>query len=402
MHRLALSMIVKNESHIILECLNSVYKQIDYWVIVDTGSTDGTQDIIQNFFKEKNIPGELIQSDWKGFGPSRTEALNYVKGKAVYAFMIDADDYLQGSFVLPDNNDIDSYALRLGREEFSWWRNQIFKVDSDWQYLGILHEYAHCKGKEQPLIMKLEGNYRVVARTMGARNLNVTPIEKYSKDAETLEEALKTEPDNSRYQFYLGQSYFDSQQWEKAIVAYMRRVEMGGWAEEVYYSLYRIAVAKAMLERPWGEVLEAFLMSFNARPIRAEPLYHIAQVYRTKLNMPATAFLFAKAAAEMPFPANDILFVPDAVYNFAALDEVAATAFYAGHPQIGYNACQILLKQNKIPKSEIPRIQNNLKQYEQILANLQQQQQQHQQKMEMYSKVEQKEPPKKKKFKERK
>jgi hypothetical protein len=157
-----------------------------------------------------------------------------------------------------------------------------------------------------------------------------------------------------------------------------------------------------MLERPWGEVLEAFLMSFNARPIRAEPLYHIAQVYRTKLNMPATAFLFAKAAAEMPFPANDILFVPDAVYNFAALDEVAATAFYAGHPQIGYNACQILLKQNKIPKSEIPRIQNNLKQYEQILANLQQQQQQHQQKMEMYSKVEQKEPPKKKKFKERK
>ena len=54
MPKLTLSMIVKNESHIILECLNSLYKEIDYWVIVDTGSTDNTKEIITNFFKEKN------------------------------------------------------------------------------------------------------------------------------------------------------------------------------------------------------------------------------------------------------------------------------------------------------------------------------------------------------------
>ena len=57
MHRLSLTMIVKDETHVILECLESVYKYIDYWVIIDTGSTDGTQDMITNFFKEKNIPG---------------------------------------------------------------------------------------------------------------------------------------------------------------------------------------------------------------------------------------------------------------------------------------------------------------------------------------------------------
>jgi len=56
---LTLCMIVKNESHIILECLNSVYKYIDYWVICDTGSTDNTKEIITNFFKEKGIPGEI-------------------------------------------------------------------------------------------------------------------------------------------------------------------------------------------------------------------------------------------------------------------------------------------------------------------------------------------------------
>jgi len=402
MHRLSLAMIVKNESHVILECLNSVYKMIDYWVVVDTGSTDGTQDIIKNFFAEKGIPGELHQQEWKGFGKSRTEALDLCKGKAEYAYMIDADDYVQGEFKLPPGNQIDSFALRLGREEFSWWRNQIFKVDSDWEYVGILHEYAHCRGKEQPLIMKLEGNYRVVARTVGARNVGITAIEKYSKDAETLEKALIDEPDNIRYIFYLGQSYFDSQQWEKAVEAYMRRAEKGGWGEEVYYSLYRIAVAKAMLNRPWGEIMEAFLLAYNSRPIRAEPLYHIAQIYRTKFNLPAVAYMFAKAASEIPFPKDDILFVPDMIYNYAILDELAATAHAVGQFDLGYETCKKLLVENKVPKSEISRIQSNMQQYMHILEQIQRQQTAFQIKMKENNIPINENNIKKKKFKERK
>lgn len=370
MHRLSLAMIVKNESHIIHECLETVYKFIDYWVIVDTGSTDGTQDIIKKFFAEKGIPGELHQSEWKGFGPSRTEALDLCKGKAEYAYMIDADDYIVGELKLPPGNEVDSYAIRLGREEFSWWRNQIFKVDAEWEYVGVLHEYARCRAKPQPMIAKLEGNYRVVARTMGARNVGITPVQKYSKDAEILESALIDEPDNIRYMFYLGQSYFDSQQWEKAIGAYERRVAAGGWGEEVFYSLYRIAICKAMLDRNWHEIEQAFLAAYNYRPIRAEPLYHIAQVYRTKFNMPAVAFLYAKAALDIPFPHGEILFVPDAIYNYAILDEVAATAYAANQPYIGYAACKKLLTDGKIPKSEFERINANMAQYENIIGQI--------------------------------
>ena len=45
---LCLCMIVKNEAPVIRRCLDSVRSLIDYWVIVDTGSTDGTQDIVCN------------------------------------------------------------------------------------------------------------------------------------------------------------------------------------------------------------------------------------------------------------------------------------------------------------------------------------------------------------------
>jgi len=370
---ITLCMIVKNESHIIHECLNSVYKYLDYWVICDTGSTDGTQDIIKKFFEEKGIPGELHQHEWKGFGHNRTEAFRACEGKADYAFVIDADDYIEGTIPFnKENMEADCYALRMGRPDFSWWRNQVFKLDAKWKYVGVLHEYAMCE-KQNPTTDRLVGNYRVVARTMGARNLNITPIEKYKKDAELLEMALLDEPDNTRYHFYLAQSYFDSQQWQKAEEQYARRASMGGWQEEVYYSIYRMALCKAMQEKPWPEIQQAFLDAYNYRPCRAEPLYHIAQVYRQKFNMPILAYMFARAAADIPFPQNDILFVADAIYKYAVWDEIAATAYYAGYPVVGYDACVKLLKENNIPKSEIQRIQSNLESYKKVLEQIEKQ-----------------------------
>ena len=368
-------MIVKNETHIIRECLESVAPYIDYWIISDTGSTDGTQDLIKQFFADKGIPGELYQDEWKGFGHNRTLALRHCDGKADYAWVIDADDKIEGKFVFPSNPEADAYVIRMGRPEFSWWRTQIFKVDSKWEYRGILHEYPACTGKEQPLLMKLEGEYYLNARTMGARNLGITPIEKYSRDAEMLEKALIDEPNNTRYMFYLGQSYFDSQQWEKAIDAYSKRAAAGGWAEEVYYSLYRIAICRAMLDKPWPEIQASFLDAYNFRPIRAEPLYHIAQVLRQKFQQPAAAYIFARAASEIPLPKDDILFVANAIYDYAILDELGACAFYANKPEIGYLACKKLLEDGKIPQSEVPRIQQNYNQYREIMEQIAKQRQ---------------------------
>jgi glycosyltransferase involved in cell wall biosynthesis len=370
MSTVCLSMIVKNETHIIHECLESVYKHIDYWVIVDTGSTDGTQELIKQFFADKGIPGELHERPWVGFGHNRTEALGLCDGKADYAWMIDADDRILGEFKYPHGKNLtaDGYALKCSRDNCIWWRNQIFKTGIGWKYVGVLHEYAHCD--KQPLIQeKIEGNYGLEARTLGHRNVNVTPIEKYSKDAETLLEALKTEPTNSRYQFYLAQSYFDSQQWDKATEAYYKRVEMGGWEEECYYSLFRVALIAIAQEKPWDEIQRKLLDAYDYRPCRAEPLHMIARALRG-MNRTRAAYLFAKEAAQLPHPQQDILFIDTNVYKWMALDELAATAFYVHDYKLGYAACTKLLQENLLPSSEVQRVRTNLEAYSQKIREM--------------------------------
>ena len=215
---ITLCMIVKNETHIIKDCLNSMLPYIDRYDITDTGSTDGTPELIKEFFDEHGVEGEVYLSDWKGFGDhggkvgSRTESLRNCEGKADYAWVIDADDFVTGDFKFPEGMDKDSYSLRIGREDFTWWRTQIFKVDMGWKYVGVLHEYAECGLKNPPETERVFGEYHISARTEGARNVGITTEEKYTKDAEDLANALLDEPDNARYQFYLAQSYFDSQQ----------------------------------------------------------------------------------------------------------------------------------------------------------------------------------------------
>ena len=62
---IVLSMIVKNESHVIRQTLENLSKHIDYYVINDTGSTDNTKEIIKEYFDSVNIPGEIIDHEFR-------------------------------------------------------------------------------------------------------------------------------------------------------------------------------------------------------------------------------------------------------------------------------------------------------------------------------------------------
>ena len=408
---LGLCMIVKNEEHVIERCLESIHKYIGYWVICDTGSTDKTKEVIEAFFEKKGIPGEVVDIPWEGFGASRTKALECAKGKMKYAWMIDADDSVEGTPKLPNfSNPVDGYSLKIKRGDFTWWRNHIFRLESNWRYEGVLHEYATCDAGAAMVCLPMNGNYHIEARTEGGRNIDVTPQEKYLKDAEVIMDALTNEksphyePENSRYIFYLAQSYFDAGEYELAKEWYIQRAKAGGWEEEVFYSMYRVGICNVILERPWQEIQDAFMQAWSYRPCRIEPLWQISRLYRQNGN-PRLAYLFANQGMGIPFPEQDILFLAHDIWDWQILDEVAATAYYVHEFEKGLAASNMLLKNPNFPKEHHERTLTNIKLYQEALANKQKAIQEREERLKGhsdYGATSKKRPERKKSFKKRK
>lgn len=308
---ICLNMIVKNESHIILETLENIYKYIDYWVICDTGSDDNTKEIIENFFKEKNIKGELYISEWKNFAYNRTEAFKKAYKKTDYIWVIDADDIIVGEFKYPDSMNLDAYELKYGNNNFEYIRMQIFNNKLEWIYRGVLHEYPQCISKENPSRAKIKGNYYIDSRRLGDRNKDP---EKYLKDASILIKAIEEKQDpelEGRYYFYAAQSYKDYGDMEKTIKYYKKRIEYGGWIEELYISYLEIGLAMIKLNENKNLIVETFLNGFRIIPDRTESLYYLCNYYY-KLNDLINAYKIGKILLNIK-PKEYLLFVRESI-----------------------------------------------------------------------------------------
>jgi hypothetical protein len=225
---------------------------------------------------------------------------------------------------------------------------------------------------------KLEGDYAWEVRTEGCRSRSVSnDIEKYTKDYYILKGYLEKDPNQPRKQFYAAQSAFDARMFEIAEKEYLKRIEQGGWHEEVFFSWMRVGMCREFQGKPVEQIADAFMMAFETAPNRVEPLYHLSCIYR-KYNRPRNAFLIAHLGAHIPVPQNDILFVDNANYLWGIFDEIGTTAFYAGMPQLGMQCCQKLLNEPYLPAEHRERVQNNMniymKAFQQFQVNLEQQQ----------------------------
>ena len=350
-----LNMIVKNESNIIKRCFDSAKRFIDYWVIVDTGSTDGTQDIIKNYMKENGIQGELHERPWVGFAHNRNEALELARGKTDYIMFMDADEIAVANenYELPDLvADRYFFSRRPRGGEFMFVRDTIIKSDLRVRYEGVIHEAIVCDKPYQVTVI----NDVVLEYTFdGSRNEN--PLEKYKHDAELLEKELEKDPENTRNTFYLGQSYRDAGMPDKALEMYTKREKMGGWPEEVWYAKFQIGVMKERLGRELDEIVNAYLAAYQFRPSRSEPLCELARCCRER-NQHNLAYMFSNFARTIPIT-NDILFVDVGVYNWRSFDELGLALFNIQRFTESYDVFNKLIESGKIPASQFKRVINN-------------------------------------------
>lgn len=355
MSQVCLNMIVRNEAHVIARCLASVRPFIDSWIIVDTGSNDGTQDLVRQLLAD--LPGELHERAWQDFGHNRSEAMELARSRGDYVFTIDADEVLQ----LPDGYErpklhADAYALQVAYDALRYARVCLVAARLPWRWVGVLHEYLDCG---RPVDRTSLSGPLVLVHSDGARSRQGAQT-KFAQDARVLQAALRDDPSNLRYLFYLAQSYRDSGQLESALACYDRRAGLGGWDEEVWYSLQSAALLAERMNRPADEVIDRYLRSFEHRPSRGgEALGQLARYCRETRRF-VTARMFAEHAMTIPLPINDALFVDESWYRWRCRDEYAVASYWAGDPASCRRECLTLLGNPALPSGEAPRVRANL------------------------------------------
>jgi glycosyltransferase involved in cell wall biosynthesis len=336
MPSICLCMIVKNEANVIERCLASVRDLVDTWVISDTGSTDGTQQLIRTAMQ--GIPGELHEEPWVDFGHNRSLNISHARGRAGYLLLLDADHVIRRDGPLPR---LTAGAYMLRHEGATEYRiKRLVRGDIAWRYEGVTHEYLTSDQRH------------------GQENLDALVIQdfadggsrhdKFERDARLLSADMERDPANTRTVFYLAQTMRDLGKTDEAIALYERRAGMGGWGEEVYYALLQVGILRAD-SGDWPSAMDAFSRAWESRPQRLEACYELSSRLR-RLRRHHAAHAIVRAALGHKQP-DDILFVQPWVYRWGLLFEFSITAYWVGDFAGSLQACDRLLAMPGLPEA---------------------------------------------------
>lgn len=337
--RICLNMIVKDEAHVIERCLRSVIPFITSWCIADTGSTDNTIEVIKATMADAGIPGKIVEHDWSDFGINRTLALRAAERVATdtecgYFMFIDADEELVSSGehdLTNPTKDICQVTTEYGSIEYA--RTLLATTNRRWRWVGALHEYLAPEGKLPASVDTIEPTLRLKVNTDGARSRDP---EKYQKDTLVLEQENEREPNNPRTVFYLAQCHRDAGNVNIALSLYRQRSNMGGWDQEVWYSLLQCGLLNFRLGNRNEGILD---LEAAARtiPTRLEPMVTLAAYYRSSSLWENARFWasVAYACVQTGAAAQRGLFYSVEDHTWRPADEYSLALYYTGNKELG-------------------------------------------------------------------
>lgn len=358
---LCLNMIVKNESKIIKRLFDSVVTIIDSFCICDTGSTDDTIQIIDDYFKEKNITGKIIQEPFKNFCYNRNFALQACIGLSDYVLLLDADMVLDTkNFDKSILNSAQSFAITQGSDSFYYQNLRIIKNNGLYKYVGVTHEYIDVPSNN--ISSSIDKN-NIFIRDIGDGGAK---HDKFERDIRLLIDGIKDEPNNARYHFYLANSYYDTGKYSDAISYYKKRIDLGGWIEEVWYSYYRLGLCYKCMNN-FSEALKVWLDGFDLYPTRLEAIYEIIKYYRmnSKYKLCMMFYKNAKQILNNKSNKDKHLFFHNDVYSYKIDLEYTIFSAYLGIKNIDKEVITVLNNCND--NNEINNLLCNMKFYKKIL-----------------------------------
>jgi glycosyltransferase involved in cell wall biosynthesis len=216
--KICLNAMVANESRTITRMLDSCYKYIDYWVIQDNGSTDGTQDIIRNYFQEKGIPGFLYETEWLYPGYNRDHTLQTclkADHGCDWILRMDADEQLlvedDFDWKQLEDTSVQSYNVIVHSFGSRYYRTWLWNAKLPWFF-------AHDKRHETIHLPEVGENFQRMVLSEKFRHVVTNDGQTWHVPRKFLKDALELESDKvvgntileDGYHFwYVAKSYAD-------------------------------------------------------------------------------------------------------------------------------------------------------------------------------------------------
>ena len=372
MSKICLNMIVKNESKIITRMLSSVLPLIDSYCICDTGSTDDTTTVIKTYFDNHNISGSIITEPFSNFGYNRTVALKACIGmpNADYLLLMDADMILEipSTFSIAEFKSSlteNAYYVFQGSPHFFYKNVRLLKNMEDTSYWGVTHEYIKLPTGSKTIEIPRTQLFINDIGDGGSKS------DKFLRDIRLLTQGLIDEPNNDRYTFYLGNSYKDAGQYQNAIDTYKKRIELGGWKEEIWVSYYEIGICYKKLE-DMSNAIFYWLEGYQYYSERIENLYEIVKYYREKSQY-LIAYRFYEIADyhRNINKSTDHLFYHKDIYDYKLDYEFSIIGYYSNFSNKDiYASCKTVLNCANADESIQRSVLKNYKFYVKSLVTM--------------------------------
>lgn len=277
-----LCIMVKNGGALFEEMLTQNLPYIDYWTILDTGSTDNTIENIKRILGSKK-KGSLYQEPFINFGESRNRCLDLAGTQCKYNVMLD-DSYILKGFLrefldaIRGDQFADSYSLYINQNEIEYASNRIFKSEKKLKYLYSIHEVVQDYDNVNVLIPNTQAYiYDIPSPEMLTRT-----SDRKQNDLILLNEEITKNPSDPRPYYYLAQTYSFLQDFEKAYEYYVKRAnhsEEGFIQEKVNAFLEAGRIAHFTLKKPWLECELLYKRCYELDNQRPEALYFLGLYY---------------------------------------------------------------------------------------------------------------------------
>ncbi|MEG6586417.1 glycosyltransferase [Dendrosporobacter sp. 1207_IL3150] len=353
---ISLCMIVKNEEAVIGRCLESAKDIVDEFIIVDTGSTDKTKEIV------KNYNTKIYDFEWiNDFAAARNYAFSLATKD--YILWLDADDVIMPddkqkflelkSALVPTVDAVNMFynltVNQSGQVSSRLRRNRLVKREKNFRWIGAVHEYIEVYGNI--VSSDIAVTHSPVEHDA---NRNLLIYEKRQRNGEVF---------SPRDLYYYANELYDHQLYNRAIEFYQKFLATNqGWVEDNIGACGKLADCFYNLKDSENQ-LKYIYMSFKYGPPRAEFCCRLGY-YHMNLNQLEQAIFWYKLATTLEKPNNSWGLINNDCWTWLPHIQLCVCYSRAGKNEIAREHNELAAQY--IPDD--PRIEYNRNYFKQVLS----------------------------------